>query len=100
MLLSLARWLDTQTWSTQLHESYYMYAWIESTHVLTLMLFLGMLFVIDGASGSIQAHPQADRRNYSTVLALGTGDYILVGQGGAQRVKLTTNQVESGNVGQ
>ena len=47
MLLSLARWLDTQSWSTQLHESYYMYAWIESTHVLTLMLFLGMLFVID-----------------------------------------------------
>ena len=24
-----------------------MYAWIESTHVLTLILFLGMLFVID-----------------------------------------------------
>jgi hypothetical protein len=24
-----------------------MYAWIESTHVLTLMVFLGMLFVID-----------------------------------------------------
>jgi len=47
MLLNLARWLDSQTWSTQLHESYYMYAWIESTHVLTLVLFLGMLFVID-----------------------------------------------------
>ena len=24
-----------------------MYAWIESTHVLTLMVFLGMLFIID-----------------------------------------------------
>ena len=24
-----------------------MYAWIESTHVLTLILFLGMLFIID-----------------------------------------------------
>ena len=47
LLLSFARWLDTHSWSTQLHESYYMYAWIESTHVLTLMLFLGMLFVID-----------------------------------------------------
>jgi len=46
-LINLARWLDTQTWSTQLHESYYMYAWVESTHVLTLMVFLGMLFVID-----------------------------------------------------
>lgn len=47
ILLNLARWLDAQTWSTQLHESYYMYAWVESTHVLTLMVFLGMLCVID-----------------------------------------------------
>lgn len=46
-LLSFARWLDSQSWSTQLHESYYMYAWVETTHVLTLMVFLGMLFVID-----------------------------------------------------
>jgi hypothetical protein len=46
-LLDFARWLDGFSWSTQLHESYYMYAWIESTHVLTLMLFLGMLCVID-----------------------------------------------------
>lgn len=30
-----------------MHESYYMYNWIESTHVLTLMLSLGMLFLID-----------------------------------------------------
>jgi len=47
MLLSLARWLDSQSPSTQLHESFYMYNWVESTHVLTLMLFLGMLIVID-----------------------------------------------------
>jgi hypothetical protein len=47
LLLSLARWLDAQTWSTSIHESLYMYAWIESTHVIVLMLFLGMLFVID-----------------------------------------------------
>ncbi len=47
LLLNLALWLDAQSASTQLHESYYLYAWIESTHVLTLMLFLGMLFVID-----------------------------------------------------
>jgi len=47
LLLSLARWLDAQSWSTQLHESYYMYSWVESTHVLTLMVFLGMLCVID-----------------------------------------------------
>lgn len=47
LLLAFARWLDTHTWSTGLHESYYMYAWVETTHVLTLMVFLGMLFVID-----------------------------------------------------
>lgn len=46
-LLGLARWLDTHAWSTGLHESFYMYNWVESTHVLTLMLFLGMLIIID-----------------------------------------------------
>lgn len=30
-----------------MHESYYMYNWVETTHVLTLMLSLGMLFLID-----------------------------------------------------
>lgn len=47
LLLNLARWLDSQSWSTAIHESIYLYAWIETTHVLTLMVFLGMLFVID-----------------------------------------------------
>lgn len=47
LLLGLARWLDSHAWSTALHESLYMYAWIETTHVLTLAVFLGMLFVID-----------------------------------------------------
>jgi hypothetical protein len=42
-----AVWLDTHSWSTGLHESYYMYNWIETTHVLTLMVSLGMLFLID-----------------------------------------------------
>lgn len=42
-----ALWLDGQRWSTMLHESYYMYNWVETTHVLTLMLSLGMLFLID-----------------------------------------------------
>lgn len=46
-LLSLARWLDSFSWSTEIHESFYLYAWIESTHVLAIMVFLGMLFVID-----------------------------------------------------
>ena len=47
ILLSLARWLDSQSWSTQIHESIYLYSWIETTHVLSLMIFLGMLCVID-----------------------------------------------------
>ena len=46
-LLALAHWFDTHAWSTGLHESIYMYSWIETTHVLTLMVFLGMLVVID-----------------------------------------------------
>jgi len=46
-LLALARWLDTHEWSTGLHESLYVYAWVETTHVLALMLFLGMLMAID-----------------------------------------------------
>ncbi len=46
-LLSLARWLAAQSWSVQLHESFYVYAWVETTHVLTLAVFLGMLIVID-----------------------------------------------------
>jgi len=47
LLYNFAVWLDTHQWSTNLHESYYMYNWVESTHVLTLMLCLGMLFLID-----------------------------------------------------
>lgn len=47
LLLKFAMWLDTFQSSTDLHESLYMYAWVESTHVLTLILFLGMLLVID-----------------------------------------------------
>lgn len=46
-LLELAQWIEGLPWSTGLHESYYMYNWIESTHVLALSLFLGMLFFID-----------------------------------------------------
>ena len=46
-LLAFARWVDTHAWSTAIHESLYLYSWIEATHVLTLMLFLGMLCIID-----------------------------------------------------
>lgn len=47
LVLQFAEWLDAQPWSENLHSSFYMYNWIESTHVLTLMLSLGMLAVID-----------------------------------------------------
>jgi hypothetical protein len=47
LLLDLAKWIGTQSWSIDLHESYYMYNWLESSHVMTLMLSLGMLFLID-----------------------------------------------------
>jgi uncharacterized membrane protein SirB2 len=46
-ILEFALWLDSHPWSTRLHESYYVYNWVESTHVLALMLSLGMLFLID-----------------------------------------------------
>ena len=47
LLNTLAVWLDGFEASTALHESIYMYSWIETTHVLTLAVFLGMLLIID-----------------------------------------------------
>ena len=47
LFYDFAVWVDGHAWSTGLHESYYMYNWIESTHVLALMISLGMLFLID-----------------------------------------------------
>ena len=47
LIYGVAVWLDDTTYSALLHESYYMYNWVESTHVLTLMVSLGMLFLID-----------------------------------------------------
>ncbi len=46
-IYQLAVWLDSTRWSTMLHESFYMYNWVETTHVLTLMISLGLLLVID-----------------------------------------------------
>lgn len=39
--------MDEFQWSTAIHESIYLYSWIETTHVLTLMVFLGLLIIID-----------------------------------------------------
>lgn len=47
LIYNFAVWLDDTRWSAMLHESYYMYNWVESTHVMTLMVSLGMLFLID-----------------------------------------------------
>jgi hypothetical protein len=47
LLLQFATWLSEQQFSIDLHESFYMYNWIETTHVMTLMVSLGMLAVID-----------------------------------------------------
>ena len=46
-LHSFAEWLDSHAWSTALHESIWVYTLAESTHVLTLMLFVGMLAMVD-----------------------------------------------------
>jgi uncharacterized membrane protein len=46
-LLPLAEWLDTHAWSTALHESLYMYPLVESTHVLSVMLFVGLAVMLD-----------------------------------------------------
>ena len=46
-IYSFAVWLDSTEWSTMLHESFYMYNWVETTHVLTLTVSLGLLLLID-----------------------------------------------------
>ena len=46
-LLWFAEWLDTHAWSTALHESFYAYPLIESTHVLSIMLFVGTVMFVD-----------------------------------------------------
>lgn len=46
-LLQVAEWLYATTWSRSIEESFYLYNWIETTHVLTVMLSLGMLLFID-----------------------------------------------------
>lgn len=47
LIYDFALWLGASQWSIALHESYYMYSWVETTHVLSLILSLGMLFFID-----------------------------------------------------
>ena len=72
-IYNIAVWLDDTAYSPLIHESYYMYNWIESTHVLTLMISLGMLFLIDlrmlgYAFPDIPASKIADRPNVPMLL--------------------------------
>lgn len=46
-ILGFLEWLDSHAWSTALHESQYMYPLVESTHVVTLMLFVGLTVMWD-----------------------------------------------------
>ena len=46
-LLSFLEWLASTEWSVALHESLYMYPLVESTHVLSLTLFVGLAVVLD-----------------------------------------------------
>lgn len=46
-LLWFAEWLDTHDWSTALHESLWAYPIIESTHVLSIMWFVGTIIFVD-----------------------------------------------------
>jgi len=48
----------------------------------------GVILLIDGTDGSIQAHAQANRMNHSTLLHLDSGNFIVVGLGGARRINL------------
>ena len=46
-LLDFCEWLSNTPWSTAIHESRYGYSLLESVHVLTLCLFLGMAVMLD-----------------------------------------------------
>ena len=47
MFLELCKWLSETKGSIALHESLYMYPWIESTHVLSICFFIGTLIYVD-----------------------------------------------------
>lgn len=47
LLLEFAYWLEAQQASQMLVSGYYSWNWLEATHVLTLMVCIGSLFIID-----------------------------------------------------
>jgi len=46
-MLKFCEWLASTPWSIALHESIWVYPIVESIHVLTLCLFLGLVIVMD-----------------------------------------------------
>jgi hypothetical protein len=46
-VLGFCRWLESTSWSIALHESLWAYPIIESVHVLTLCVFLGLVVMLD-----------------------------------------------------
>jgi hypothetical protein len=46
-LLPLMEWLASTRWSIALHESLYVFPLVESAHVLTTMLFVGLAIMLD-----------------------------------------------------
>ena len=46
-MFAFCQWLASTPWSIALHESIWVYPIIESVHVLTLCLFLGLVVIMD-----------------------------------------------------
>ena len=47
LVRSFAEWVDSHAWSTALHESLWVWPLVESTHVLTVTMFVGVLVMVD-----------------------------------------------------
>ncbi len=46
-LLAFCEWLASTKWSIELHESLYVYTFVETAHVLALLLFVGTVTFLD-----------------------------------------------------
>ena len=46
-LLPFCEWLARTEWSIALHESLYVYPWVETPHVVALLLFVGSVTFVD-----------------------------------------------------
>lgn len=81
-LLQICRWLEATPGSVALHESIWVYPIVESVHVLTLCLFLGLTVMMDlrllGAGFSHTPVSQIIRRFWPWMLA---GFVLMVSSG-------------------